>query len=111
MFLAKYGTKMNQKALTLLEPLTPNKMDLQTDINWIKTELDKVQDPDFLNALKGMFNYRNKKASLPTSFFTTSKEDLENRAEASLASVEKGNTRNISEFKNDVENWKNQQAI
>lgn len=36
-------------------------MDIQADINWIKAELDKVKDPDFVELLKGLLNYRSKK--------------------------------------------------
>ena len=33
-------------------------MSLQTDINWIKTEIDKVSDPFFVETLKSLLNYR-----------------------------------------------------
>ncbi|MBL4586363.1 MAG: hypothetical protein JKX84_04790 [Flavobacteriales bacterium] len=35
-------------------------MDLQADINWIKSELDKVKDPSFVQVLKSLLNYRSK---------------------------------------------------
>lgn len=35
-------------------------MDIQADINWMKSELDKVKDPSFVQALKSMFTYRSK---------------------------------------------------
>lgn len=38
-------------------------MDLQGDINWIKTEIDKVRDPQLINAFKSLLNYRNSKES------------------------------------------------
>lgn len=44
-------------------------------------------------------------------FFSTTETDLKNRAESSLKSIEKGETRSINEFRNEVENWKRQQAI
>jgi len=38
-------------------------MDLQADINWIKSELQKVNNPDLLAAFKNLLRYNNKKYS------------------------------------------------
>ena len=35
-------------------------MDLQTDIQWIISELSKVRDPELINAFKSMLKYRQK---------------------------------------------------
>jgi len=36
-------------------------MDIQTDINWIKAQLDKVHDVNLINALKQLLTYANNK--------------------------------------------------
>ncbi len=45
------------------------------------------------------------------TFYSTTEDSLKSRAEASLKSIENGETRSIDEFKNEVENWKRQQAM
>ena len=35
-------------------------MNIQADINWIKTELDKVQDPYLIEAFINLLKYRNR---------------------------------------------------
>ena len=37
------------------------KMGLQADINWIKSEIEKVKDPFLVEAFKNLLNYRNHK--------------------------------------------------
>ncbi|PCH65636.1 MAG: hypothetical protein COC01_09470 [Bacteroidetes bacterium] len=86
-------------------------MDVQADINWIMSELRTVKDPYLLGAFKNMLKYRRTRTDLPTSFFSTSAGDLKQRAEASLEAIERGETRSIEEFKKDVENWKDRQAM
>lgn len=43
--------------------------------------------------------------------FITTNEEMINRAEKSLCSIENGKTRNIHEFQKDVESWKERRAI
>ena len=86
-------------------------MNIQADINWIREELVDVKDPNLVEAFKNMLKYRKTKGKLSDTFFSTTKEDLKQRAEESLKSIERGDTRNIDEFKKDVQNWKNKQAI
>ncbi|MBL4653351.1 MAG: hypothetical protein JKY53_10895 [Flavobacteriales bacterium] len=86
-------------------------MDLQADIDWIKSELAEVTDVNLIEAFKHLLAYRKSKADTATSFFSTTKEEMQQRAEASLKSVEQGNTRNITEFKTEVENWKTRPTI
>ena len=38
-------------------------MDLQADINWIHQEIDKVQDPDLLQTIKGILRFGSKKSA------------------------------------------------
>ncbi len=81
-------------------------MDIQADINWIKTELTTVTEPQLIEAIKQMLSYRKSVAN--RSYFSVSKSELKERAEASLISIEKGNTRSLTDFKNEVEHWKAQ---
>ena len=39
-------------------------MSIKTDINWIKDELDKVDDPDLISAFKSILNYRERNSKL-----------------------------------------------
>ena len=34
-------------------------MNIQTDINWIHQEIDKVKDPNFLNKLKNLLQFKS----------------------------------------------------
>lgn len=79
-------------------------MSLQTDIKWIKSELDYVKDPDLVEAFKRLLAYR--KAKTETHFFSTTTADLKQRAEASLQSVEQGKTRSLASFKEEIASWK-----
>ncbi len=44
-------------------------------------------------------------------FFTTSNEEMIDRAKKSLQSIKNGKTRNMHEFKNDIESWKRNRTI
>lgn len=33
-------------------------MDIQADIHWIQSELNKIKDPNFITAIKSMLKYR-----------------------------------------------------
>lgn len=79
-------------------------MSLKSDIQWIKSELDFVEDPDLIEAFKRLLAYR--KAKTTTDFFSTTTADLKKRAEASLQSVENGKTRSLGSFKEEIANWK-----
>jgi hypothetical protein len=46
-----------------------------------------------------------------STFYSVDIAEIQQRAEASLEDIEKGQTRPILEFKKDVENWKKQQAM
>lgn len=79
-------------------------MSLQSDIQWIKSELDNVKDPDLIEVFKRLLAYRKSKAT--TGFFSTTTSDLKQRAEASLRSVEQGETRSLLSFKEELAKWK-----
>jgi hypothetical protein len=82
-------------------------MSLQADIQWIKTELDYVKDPDLIEAFKRLLSFRKSKTE--DSFFTTTTSDLQHRAEESLKSIGLGETRSLLSFKKEIDNWKKSQ--
>ncbi len=80
-------------------------MDIETTKLELMQLLLKTQKESILSKIKNIFEEET------DAFFSTSTSDLQQRAEASLKSIERGETRSINEFKNVVENWKKQQAI
>ena len=54
-------------------------MDLQADIDWIKSELSSVKDPNLIEAFKQMLTYRKKqvKADWWNEVSASEKEEIE----------------------------------
>jgi|AVFP01.1.fsa_nt_gi hypothetical protein len=71
-------------------------MDIQAEINWIQTELQKVRDPEIILAFKNMLKYRQKKESVVA---------LDEALERALADKEAGRTTPHSEIKKKYEKW------
>ena len=59
-------------------------MDIQAELNWIHQEIDKVNDPTFLEKLKTLLKSRQK-----TSIETV--EEYNNDIESALDTIAKGN--------------------
>ena len=72
--------------------------------------IDQIEDNELLSLYVKLLEREIKKES-SQDFFSTSESDLITRAKASLKSVNEGDTRNIKDFKKDVEAWKNNRAI
>ncbi|MBL4585737.1 MAG: hypothetical protein JKX84_01565 [Flavobacteriales bacterium] len=49
-------------------------MDVQADINWIKSELDKVKDPSFIQVLKSLLDYRSKQQEVGSKLELSTEE-------------------------------------
>lgn len=62
-------------------------MSIEADINWIKTELEKIKDPFLIEAFKNLLNYRKQKL---TNTKLTVEEILTIRALKSEDDIEKG---------------------
>jgi hypothetical protein len=80
------------------------------EANQVKQEIhDFINHADerFLRLVYSMIE--SEKAE--NNFFSSSVDTMITRAKQSLKSVENGNTRNILEFKKDVESWKVNRAI
>ena len=71
--------------------------------------IDQIEDKELLTIYLRLLERELRKTS-DKDFFDTSDEDLVARAKASLRSIEKGRTRSIQDFKQDVETWKKNQA-
>lgn len=72
--------------------------------------IDRIEDDELLDLYVRLLQREiSKKTS--QDFFKATESDLVARAEASLKSVEDGKTRNIKEFKKDVEAWKKNNAM
>lgn len=58
-------------------------MDIQAELNWIHQEIDKVNDPTFVDKLKHLLQFKNSEA-------TNSDIDYNIDIEKSLESIKKG---------------------
>jgi len=65
-------------------------------------------DERFLRLVYSMV--KSEEGSSETDFFSTTTEEMVNRAKASLSSIEQGKTRNIREFKQEIDTWKKKLA-
>lgn len=72
--------------------------------------IDRIDDDELLNLYVRLLE-REIRKTVSQVFFKTTESDLVTRAKASLKSVEEGKTRNIKEFKEDVEALKKNRAM
>ena len=78
-------------------------MSARADINWIKSELDKVNDTNLIDALKQLLTYANKSKE-PDFYDSLSKGQVE-AIERGLAQIENGQTVPHSEAKKLYRQW------
>lgn len=78
-------------------------MNVRADINWIKTELDKVNDATLINALKQLLTYANKNKE--DDFYNTLSKAQIASIEKGLGQIEKGKTVPHSEAKKLYKQW------
>lgn len=95
------------KSLTLVKGLKINDMDIQATKLELMELLLSTQKEGVLKRLKEIFEQE----SSNDAFYATTEEQLQERAKASLESINGGATRNINEFKKEVEEWKQKKAI
>ncbi len=62
-------------------------MSVQTDLKWIHEELDKVNDPMFIEILKNMLKYNKKVSSQRISI-----EEYNKELDTSIAQIKSGET-------------------
>ena len=79
-------------------------MDLQADINWIKSQLDKVQDVNLVNALKQLLTYANNKQDKEDFYHNLSEEQRIGILKG-IQQVEQGNTKSHKEAQKIYSKW------
>ena len=86
-------------------------MDNQVVKQTIHELVDQIEDSELLDLYLRLLKRELKKDNAQQDFFATSDEEMMTRAKASLDAIDKGNTKNISDFKNDIKAWKKNRAI
>ncbi len=56
-------------------------MDVQADIKWIQNELNKVNDPDLIEAFKRLLQFRKKTEIITLEQYNQEIKEAENRIE------------------------------
>jgi len=74
-------------------------MDIQTDISWIKAELDHVKDPLLIETFKNLLNYRRK----VTTDVQAEMEQMILEGEADIAN---GKVYSTNEVREAIASWK-----
>ena len=82
-----------------------NMMNIETTKLELMQLLLQTQKEGVLTKIKAVFEQESK------AFYSNKASDLQQRAQASLEAIEKGKTRSIQEFKNDVDHWKKSKTI
>lgn len=95
------------KSLTLTKS---ENMNTQVAKKTLHELIDQIEDNELLSLYVKLLEREIRKVS-SHDFFNTSESDLIVRAKASLKSIEKGKTRDIKDFKKDVEAWKKNRSI
>ena len=54
-------------------------MDIQADIKWIQNELNKVNDPDLIEAFKRLLQFRKKTETFTIEQYNLELKEAENR--------------------------------
>lgn len=72
--------------------------------------IDRIEDNELLSLCVKLLEREISKTTAQ-DFFNTSESDLIIRAKASLKSIEEGKTRNIKDFKKDMETWNKNRSI
>ena len=95
------------KLLTLVKS---QKMGKNSVKNILHDLIDRIEDDELLMLYTKLLEREVKRAS-PQDIFRTTQSDLISRAKTSLKSVEEGKSRKVSDFKKDVEKWKENRAM
>ncbi len=95
------------KSLTLVKRETMNTKVAKKTLHDL---IDRIEDDELLTLYVRLLEREIRKTA-SQDFFKTTESDIVTRAKVSLKSVKKGKTRNINEFKKDIETWKKNRAI
>ncbi|MCC4212261.1 hypothetical protein [Leeuwenhoekiella parthenopeia] len=75
-------------------------MSVQADLKWIHEELDKVNDPLFIEAIKNMLKYNKKVSSQRISI-----EEYNKELDTSIAQIESGQTFTDEQMRERIKKW------
>ncbi len=85
-------------------------MDTKAARETLHRMIDQIEDEELLTLYVKLLE-REISRSASEDFFNTTESDLVARARASLKSIENGKTRNIKDFKKDLDKWKKTRTI
>ena len=71
-------------------------MDIRADINWIKKELDKVEDPYLVQIFKNLLQYRDRKLDREMDQMILEAEE----------DIKSGKTTSHKDLKNEIQSWR-----
>ncbi|MFY0653821.1 MAG: hypothetical protein JXQ96_17400 [Cyclobacteriaceae bacterium] len=86
-------------------------MDTQVVKQTIHELVEQIDDNELLDLYLRLLKREFKKEEVQKEFFTTTDSEQVARAKSSMRSIEQGDTRNINDFKKDVQAWKKNRAI
>ena len=75
-------------------------MSVQADLKWIHEELDKVNDPMFIEAIKNMLKYNKKVSSQRISI-----EEYNKELDTSIAQIKSGETFTHEQMRERIKEW------
>ncbi|PHQ28514.1 hypothetical protein [Leeuwenhoekiella nanhaiensis] len=75
-------------------------MSVQADIKWIHEELDKVNDPLFIEAIKNMLKYNKKVSSQRISI-----EEYNKELDTSIAQIKSGEIFTHEQMRERIKKW------
>lgn len=76
-------------------------MGVETDINWIKTELDQVRDPLLIETFKNLLNYRRKHSSTDQG-----QQILDQMIDEGENDIKNGDILTSEELRSEVSSWR-----
>jgi hypothetical protein len=80
-------------------------MDLQAEKNWIKSELDKINDKSLIQTFKSLLDFARKK-NYTVKHEPMSLDEFYKRIEESENDIKKGKTKTHAEVKKVINSWK-----
>lgn len=82
-------------------------MNLQAEKNWIKSELDKINDESLIQTFKNLLDFARKK-SYKVKVEPMSLDEFYKRIEDAENDIKKGRTKTHAEVKKIINSWKKQ---
>jgi predicted transcriptional regulator len=79
-------------------------MNIQADISWIQSELNKVKDPDIITAIKSVLKYRER--TQVKDWWDEISEDEKASIEIGLAQADNGETISHEQVMKKYQKWR-----